>query len=39
VQGDHWTAHRFDLASGHLTSYSVTHEEKTLADGRESSLL
>ena len=31
---DKWTAHRFDLSSGNLTSYAVTSEEQNLPDGR-----
>ncbi|ORX39184.1 hypothetical protein BD324DRAFT_618757 [Kockovaella imperatae] len=31
---DSWTAHRFDLSTGSLRSYSVTHEDKQLKDGR-----
>ena len=34
MQPDHWAAHRFDLTNGHMRSYSVTHDEKPLKDGR-----
>ena len=29
---DKWTAHRFDLSSGNLTSYAVTSDEPNLPD-------
>ncbi|KAK4685503.1 MFS transporter, UMF1 family, partial [Tremellales sp. Uapishka_1] len=33
-QADIWTAHRFDLTTGHLTSYCVHHDDDAGLDGR-----